>query len=393
MKVLIINYSDKEGGAARATYRIYSSLKNKINIYLYVKNKNYLDKKIIAQNKFINILTRYFEKFLKFLFYNKSKNFHSFNLIPTDCLKIIKKINPDIVQLHWIGMNTISIKEVSMIKKPIIWRLSDMWPILPTEHYLNNQKKNFFFNLDKFCLKLKKKYFNEKITFVAPSKWIKKELDSSNLTNKNYKVVIPNAINTSFWTFQKKNKLRNILNIDKKVVITFGSTYVDDPRKGFKYLLQSLRYLTIDYKLIVFGNIINKKIYEYINRSNKIIYLGNINDNQMLRNVYSLSNVVVIPSIMDNSPNILFESNSCGIPVVAFNNTGLKDFVIHKKNGWLAKNKDIRDFSAGINWCLKQKNKDRLKKTCRKFCVDNFSDKVVSNSYINLYNKLLKKKN
>lgn len=53
MKLLIINYSDKNGGAAIATHRIYASLKKKINVYLYVINKNYKDKKIITNNQFL----------------------------------------------------------------------------------------------------------------------------------------------------------------------------------------------------------------------------------------------------------------------------------------------------------------------------------------------------
>ena len=69
IKVLVINYSDKSGGASRATYRIYKSLKGKVDIYLYVKDKNYRDKKIIVQNKIICYLNNYLEIILRKIFF------------------------------------------------------------------------------------------------------------------------------------------------------------------------------------------------------------------------------------------------------------------------------------------------------------------------------------
>ena len=143
MKVLILNHSDKFGGAANSTIRIFKSLQKKkgLEIYLYVKKKNILHNKIIEQSRFIYLITKLSEIFLKKIFHFNSVNFHSYNLIPTDIKKVIKQINPDIIQLHWIGQNTVSIKDFAEFNKPIIWRLSDMWPILATEHYDLKKKK------------------------------------------------------------------------------------------------------------------------------------------------------------------------------------------------------------------------------------------------------------
>ncbi len=143
MKVLILNHSDKLGGSANSTIRIFKSLQKKrgLKIYLYVKKKNITHSKIIAQSRFIYFITKLTETFLKNIFHLNSTNFHSYNLIPTDIKKVIKKINPDIIQLHWIGQNTVSIKDFAVFNKPVIWRLSDMWPILDTEHYDLKKKK------------------------------------------------------------------------------------------------------------------------------------------------------------------------------------------------------------------------------------------------------------
>jgi len=192
MKLLIINYSDKNGGAAIATHRIYRCLKKKINVYLYVINKNYKDKKIITNNQLKCFFLKIFENIVKKIFHRGSNTFHSYNLFPTGSLKIIDKINPDIVQLHWVGSNMLSIKEIGLIKKPIVWRLSDMWPMCASAHYtnknVNKNKADFylrkFLNIDRYILYLKNKYWKKKIFFIAPSSWIQLKLNKSFLKKK-----------------------------------------------------------------------------------------------------------------------------------------------------------------------------------------------------------------
>ena len=254
--------------------------------------------------------------------------------MPTGCLEIINKINPDIVQLHWVGINTISIKEIGLIKQPIVWRLSDMWPMCASEHY-NSIYKDItdfdhlnFFNIDRYILYLKKKYWNKNIHFVAPSSWIKSKLKKSILTKRNEAIIISNAIDNLFWKKINIMGIKKKLNIKSKIVITFGATVADDPRKGLVYLLDSLRFLNFDFELLIFGEIFDKNFLKKINNLFNIRYLGNITDEINLRNIYSISDVVVIPSLIDNSPNILFEANSCSVPVVAFNNSGIKHLCI-----------------------------------------------------------------
>jgi glycosyltransferase involved in cell wall biosynthesis len=101
----------------------------------------------------------------------------------------------------------------------------------------------------------------------------------------------------------------------------------------------------------------------------------------------------VIPSLIDNSPNILFEANSCSVPVVAFNNSGIKDFILHKKTGWLANNKNSKDLAMGIKYCTENKKQKLLRKNARDFCIKKFSEKVISSAYIKLYQKIILKKN
>ena len=86
-------------------------------------------------------------------------------------IKYIKKISPDIINLHWINNEMLSIKDISKLKSRLVWLIHDMWPFCGTEHYTKNniyflEKKNFercnskfFFDLNKWVWKRKKFFF------------------------------------------------------------------------------------------------------------------------------------------------------------------------------------------------------------------------------------------
>ena len=52
--------------------------------------------------------------------------------------RITKNIDFDLIHLHWIGNEMISIKEISHINKPIVWTMHDMWPFCGGEHFTSN---------------------------------------------------------------------------------------------------------------------------------------------------------------------------------------------------------------------------------------------------------------
>ena len=191
MKILHLNYFENEGGAAIAVKRIHESLISKgidSNILVTVKTSN--DLKIIGPEstfeQIVSLLKVSFQRQINKFNTIKENYSRSFNLLPSNILRKIKKFNPDIVHLHWIGNEMLSIKQISMIEKPIVWTLHDMWPYCGSEHYTFSDRyvhgysdalnKSFLsFDLDKYIWELKKKYFKKNIFLVPKSEWQKKK--------------------------------------------------------------------------------------------------------------------------------------------------------------------------------------------------------------------------
>ena len=158
MKILHISYSDNYGGANIAAKRIYNSIKklNKNTEFLVI-DKKFKDKKIINYKynlAFSKKLRPYFEKIILKTFNIKGKA--SLNLFPSQIYKFINKNNYDIVNLHWINNEMMSINDIDAIRSKIYWTVHDFWPLSNIYHYPFNKKKNFFErNLSKSLTKFK----------------------------------------------------------------------------------------------------------------------------------------------------------------------------------------------------------------------------------------------
>ena len=99
--------------------------------------------------------------------------------------------------------------------------------------------------------------------------------------------------------------------------------------------------------------------------------------------------MLVAPSIKEAFGQVALEASSCNLSTVAFNKTGFADIIRHKKNGYLAKFRDIKDFARGVDWFLKIRNKKNNK--IRSYVQNKFSIDLITSKYKNIYLKILKK--
>lgn len=401
MKVLNINYSELEGGAAIACNRLHKAfLENKINSFLLVNKKNTNDKTVIEINNNY-LLKKIFSKFINKLMNKFYNTYHSISYFSSTVLKKIDEINPDIVHLNWIGNEMISIEEISKIKRPVVWTFQDMWAFTGTEHY--TYEKNYYYNYKKnnkslniYSLILswtwnrKKKFFRNNLNIVCSSSWMKTQVFKSSIFYKNKNIkIIPNCLDFKKWKPFDKLTSRKYLKLPyfKKYILFVSSNGSTDERKGFNFLLKALEYLNItDLHLIVIGNLseIHKRIIP-INFSvfDKIKYT----DLNLLIKIYSASDLIVAPSILESFGQVVVEAASCNVPAVIFDNTGLADIVEHKKTGYIAKYKNYKDLANGIKWCLNEKE---LKKKARKFAKKKFCSRIVANKYSSLFKNIMK---
>jgi len=412
MKIIHLNYSDINGGAARAAYRVHNSLiKESINSKMWV-NKKFSDDWTVegSTSKVIRILNelrpRLINHTLVKMLKTENKIIHSPSVLPSGWLKKINNSDADVVNLHWIQNEMMSVKDISKIKKPIVWTLHDTWAFCGAEHYFNDKRwyEGYFsknrpnyetgFDLNRMTWLRKKRYWKKPIQIVCPSKWLANCVSKSVLMNNWPVSVIPSPIDTECWRPIDKKIARELLKLPENTfLILFGALGGEkDTRKGFDLLLAAFEYLKLNIEtkkkieLVVFGQ---SKPKTQTDIGFPVHYLGYLQDDLTIRTAYSAADVMVIPSRKDNLPNTALEAQTCGTPVVSFDVGGLPDIIEHKHTGYIAKSFDIKDLAKGLSWVLDQNKTKQLNNNARDRSIIKYSEKKIANNYLSIYKNVL----
>lgn len=420
MKVLLLNTSDRTGGAAIACYRLMDALNaNGVEAKMLVRDKITDNPNVVSVNtngwtKLINLWRFLWERLIIILHNGFSKkNLFRVSMANTgnDISKHPMVQEADIIHLHWINQGFLSLEgidKLAQLGKPILWTMHDQWPYTGLCHYVDgcknyiqhchycpqiNSKTNN--DLSSQIFKKKKNIFqsDKGITLVGCSNWIAKcAKDSGILGMATFVTSIPNAINVSqYLKHNSTDSFRKEFNLPRsKKLILFGACKVTDKRKGVDFMIAACKRLlnysfSSEVAVVVFGS----KSEELSNLLDVlVINVGYINSSEQMVSLYNAVDLFLIPSLEDNLPNTIMESMACGTPCVGFNTGGIPEMIDHKVNGYVAGYKDADDLANGIHWVLEESDYVQLSQNARKKVEACYSEDVVAKQYKELYQKL-----
>lgn len=419
MRILIINTSERIGGAAVAANRLMESLKNNgIKVKMLVRDKQTDQISVVSSNqKGLELWNFIWERIVIWIANRfKRNNLFAVDIANTgiDITSLPEFQQADIIHLHWINQGMLSLKNIQKIiesRKPIVWTMHDMWPCTGICHHARectnyqsecrfcpfiykNGGKN---DLSTRIFRKKKKLYNQtKISFIACSKWLKEKAEVSALMEGQTVINIPNPININLFKPRNKAEARKKLNLplDRQLIL-FGSVKITDKRKGIDYLVDSCKLL-IDHHpelqekigVVVFGN--QSELIQNL-LPFKVYSLPFVSNEHDIVDIYNSVDLYVTPSLEENLPNMIMESMACGVPCVGFNVGGIPEMIDHLHNGYVAQYKSSEDFANGIYWVLTDPSyKELSEQACRK-AVSNYSEDIIAKKYTDIYNKITRK--
>jgi glycosyltransferase involved in cell wall biosynthesis len=145
----------------------------------------------------------------------------------------------------------------------------------------------------------------------------------------------------------------------------------NNPFKGMAYIVKvMLELAATDIEFIVVGKCRLTDFPKELHQ--KLHLMGLIKKQEEMVSLYSAADALMITSLAENFPNVVIEAMSCGIPVVGFATGGIKDQIIHKKNGWLTEPKNIGGLVEGVKWVI-DNNYQELSNTARQSVVNRYS--------------------
>lgn len=318
----------------------------------------------------------------------------------------------DIIHLHWINHGFLTprfLAELDELDKPIVWTFHDSNAFTGGCH-VRYSCENYFKECG-FCpllkmsgkddfshktwLRKKKAYSDMNCHIVAPSNWMAGSVKLSSLMGFREVTVIPNTIETNVFKPYVKAEAKKLLKIspDKFVLLSGFMPSQNDKHKGTSYLIEALNDLAKrpgiikeNIELIIFGNKTGVEMPEF---PFKTTLLGTISNDEHLAKCYSAADAFITPSLEDNLPNTVMESLSCATPVVAFKTGGIPDMVHHLENGYLAEYESSEDLATGMEWLYHEDNGPDIQKEARRTILTHFSEAVIAEKHLSLYQSLL----
>ena len=400
MKIVILNTSERTGGAAVAAGRLGKAL-GQAGIQV---------DKLIRENSWLNRFRFYWERLIIFLCNHLNrKNLFAVSIANTGMdlsgHPLVK--DADIIHLHWINQGFLSLKDIEelvKLNKPIVWTMHDMWPCTGICHHARDCEKFQMICESCFFLKSKGKdlstsvfdkklslYKEANITFVGCSRWLSGKAKKSYLLRDKTVLSIPNPIDTEVYHPMDQDMTRELLGLPSgKRLLLFGALNVTDKRKGIDYLIEALRKIEKqDVELVVFGQA-KDDIRDLFPVS--IHSMGYLSDESKIVALYNAVDMFITSSLEENLPNTIMESMACGTPCVGFEIGGIPEMIDHKINGYVASYKDASDLANGIRWVLEHEDQQALSDACVKKVQENYTEEVVAKQYMALYKRLLHQK-
>jgi len=337
MKVRLLSSSDGVGGAARAAFRLYKSLRklgsDQVDVRFQVLRKITSDCSVLAPISKLAKGWPYVRNALggslQSLQKTANASLHSSSWLPGTLADKLNSCSDQLLHMHWIQEEMLSIEAIGRLRKPLIWTLHDCWAFSGSEHYPNGLDdfryvEGYFaknrpawnrgIDLDRWCWQRKRRHWLNPIHLICPSNWLASCVSQSALMAAWPISVIPNAIPVHLYTPWPKLLARRIFDLPSSSnLILFGAMHGGhDPRKGWDLLEHALGILIStqpNIVAVVFGQdepLLPPRL------GLPIRYVGHLADDQSLAMLYSACDVMVVPSRIDNLPQTATELRAVG---------------------------------------------------------------------------------
>ena len=412
MRVLIVNTSDRSGGAAVAANRLMMALNNHgVKVKMLVRDKISDSLTIVALPKspllHWNFLWERFVIYCRLHF--SRKHLFEIDLANTgsDITRLPEFQEADVIHLHWINQGMLSlgtIRKILRSGKPVVWTMHDIWPATGLCHVTLGCR--YFTSVCHQCRlfpgggsdndlstsvwrKKERMLDGESIFFVACSRWLAGEAKASGLLKGQKITSIPNPIDTHIYKPGDRMEARRRLGLkEDRQYILFASQRATNENKGMDYLIEACRQLhdLPQVTVLILGGHAEEVAPQL---SLDAVPLGYVNDERRIVEIYQAADVFVLPSLSENLPNTIMEAMACGLPCVGFRVGGIPEEIDHKRNGYVAEYRNACDLANGIRWVLTSAKSDELSRDCVRKVTQNYSQQSVALRYIDVYEQAM----
>ncbi|MFA4640541.1 glycosyltransferase [Pyrococcus kukulkanii] len=361
LAILYPYFYPKKGGVENYIYHIVNS----INLYY----RDYVNEIVVITSKYdktlsefewINPITKVYRLPYRFVISSTPISIMWYPKIK----KILKKENPDIINVHMPVpfMSDIGIKLAQELKIPCV---------LTYHNDITTNIKGLNFMIKAYIRVLMRALNNCDMIIATSWEYSK---SSPILSRYLHKIrVIPPGLNPRFQNLNSKlalnEKFVKALNLpkNKDIILFVGRLDREAQHKGLDILLYAFsEILRVNNQaiVIVVGDGNTREYYQSLTKrlgmEKYVFFLGKVTDNE-LAYLYSISDIFVMPSYnrTEGFGIVYLEAQFFKTPCIGTYVGGIPYAIQHNKSGYLVKPKDVEDLKNAILMLIENKKKAR----------------------------------
>jgi len=325
----------------------------------------------------------------------------SLNVLPSSLARRLHAPDLDLVHLHWVNNELLSIEQIGQISPPMVWTLHDMWAFCGSEHYLADPSAYLGppgtvpsegpSKLARWTWNRKRRaWAGVHPIIVAPSRWLGDLAARSRLLGHLPVEIVPYGLDLDCF----RPRPSPPSDPPRPARIVFGAAGgTADPRKGFDLFAAAIGRLTSvafsrPCELVFYGSTEPPPIQGTGTLS--VRSAGIIRSDADMATLLADADVFVATSRLDNLPNTVMEATACGLPTVAFRIGGMPDMIEHQATGYLARPFEVADLADGIFWVLANGARlEALKSAARSKAEREFGSALQAERMLSIYERAI----
>jgi glycosyltransferase involved in cell wall biosynthesis len=293
--------------------------------------------------------------------------------------QVLDEIKPDIVNVHGVGVFARMCLEKCKEKKV---------PCVYTDHLYVGRKREFEKYEETF-------EWDDAILSIPDLNIIAVSTGTRNKILNDYPQINPRKIRailngTDFVAERKSSNLVSKYDLKGFRVLACVGTLLD--RKNQLQVVRAFQYLSSDIRdkvKIIFcgkdrlGGQFQKAVTE-AHLEDQLIYVGTFSNEEM-KELYSSVDGMILPSYSEGLSIAMLEAIAYGLPVIMYSDSECANDLNDDEICSFAENRSDQALAKAIErWCVKNWNKDHIRKYSTKFSMDRVADE-----YIAYYTKII----
>lgn len=404
MKVLLVNAYAQSGGASVAARRLCAALAGAgADARLLVQNAEGSEETSLRTTGDRWVARRPLLDALPVLPWRHRRSPHWGNawLGNAATRNAIREFAPDVTHLHWVNHGMLSLRDVARLPGPVVWTLHDSWAFTGGCHSpqeclkfrercggcpeLGSRRER---DLSRWNWNRKRAAWNSAaFVVVAPSRWLAERAQSSSLLAGRRIEVLPNAVDDATFRPVDRAAARRELGLPEGAPVFLFAAHgaATDWNKGMDLWRAALPAVARKYPGAI-AAVAGVPVGSLGGLPLPTREWGTLPPARLAL-ALAAADATVVPSRMENLPNVVAESLSCGTPVAAFAVGGIPEMIRPGETGFLAKPHDAEELGRGIGELLARGGEMRA--ACAAFARAAYAPESVARRHLELYRSLL----